>query len=209
MVDEQDLPFESFSGSLNHFVELMNIEQTYERLLQESPEISRLHANVERSKRNLAQQCAKQITDFSWQAGVAYDTATNDVVTNFQVGVPIQKFDRNQGAISQARHQVVADEKAIEKRALQLRERLVEAYQAYTNAKLQVDAMSNEILPKAEETLELISLGFREGEVGFLDLLTAQRSYFQLNLNSVQQRREMWQQRILIEGFLLSNNLQN
>jgi len=53
----------------------------------------------------------------------------------------------------------------------------------------------------------LIREGFRRGEVDFLQLLTAQRTYFQFNLAAIEQQAILWQQRINIEGLMLSGSL--
>ena len=206
MIGESDLPFEDFTGSLDEFAGPIDIESAFDRLVEESPEIAKLHASVEVERRNLAKQRAQQVSDLTWQTGLAYDFATDDVVANFQLSWPIQKYNRNQGAISSARHSIVASEKKVEQKALQLRQQLVAAYRNYWDAKLQVDSIRSQILPKAKETLDLIVLGYREGEVSFLELLTAQRTYFQFNLENINQQQNLWKHRVAIEGLLLSKN---
>ena len=121
--------------------------------------------------------------------------------------MPIPTVNRNQGAICQARKQILAAEQNADKKALQLRERLVAAYRSYLDAKLAVEAFNSDIRPTAEKTLKLVSEGYRVGEVGFLELLTAQRTFFRTNLANIEQLREMWRQRINIEGMLLSGSL--
>ena len=85
---------------------------------------------------------------------------------------------------------------------------MVPVYETYLDAKLQVDAYSAEILPKAKETFDLISQGYSEGEIDFLQLLTAQRTYSQTNLNYLESLRRLWQQNVNIRGMLLSDSLQ-
>ena len=206
-IDEADLSLDSIGGSLEPNRRLVDIETRFQQLLDSSPEMHRLFASVKVAKRNLDHQRALGVPDVTWRAGLAYDFGTNDWVPNFQVGMPITKYNRNQGAIAQAKNEIVAGEKAVEQKGLQLRQRMVATYRIYQDARLQVELIADEILPKAKKTLELVSLGYSEGEVGFLDLLTAQRTYFTTNLEYINQLEILWQQTILIEGMMLDQNL--
>ena len=77
----------------------------------------------------------------------------------------------------------------------------------YANARYQVDQYTREILPTAKETFDLVTTGYKQGEVGYLDLLNAQRVYFQTNLAWLQALRELWDTTIRIDGLLLENGL--
>lgn len=208
LIDQSELPFDVDPGPLDDISSLDDLEINFQRLLDSSPELARLFANVEVARRKLAHERSLQLPDVNWQVGLAYDFAADDIVPNFQIGLPIQKFNWNQGAISEARHQIVVNQKAIETKALDLRQQLVQAYQIFQDAKLQVDAMRDQILPKGQEVLRLVLTGYEQGEVGFLQLLTAQRTYIQINLDYIQQLQILWQQKILIDGMLLDANLE-
>ena len=125
-----------------------------------------------------------------------------------QIGLPIPRFNQNQGAICQARQEVIAATNNVEMRLLQLRQKLVQSFQTYQDAKLQVETYEASVLPRSRESLELIIEGFQQGEVDFLQLLTAQRTYFQVNLAVIEQQGIMWRHRIGIEGLLLSGSLE-
>ncbi len=136
-----------------------------------------------------------------------YDTVSDNIIPGFQIGMPIPTLNRNQGAIHQARHQIVAAERRAEKKALDLRQRLATAYEDYLDAKLQVDAYEAEIMPKAKETLDLVNKGYSQGEIDFLQLLTAQRTYSQINLTYLRQLKQVWRQHVEINGMLLSGSM--
>ena len=88
-----------------------------------------------------------------------------------------------------------------------LRERLAEAFRQYANARFEVDKYSREILPMSEKTLNLVTRGYRQGEVGYLDQLTAQRTFFQTNLSYIAALRELWRAKLKIDGLLLEGSL--
>ena len=66
----------------------------------------------------------------------------------------------------------------------------------------------NDILPDAKQSLEIVRIGYEQGEFGYLELLTAQRTYFRVNLAYVESLREYWINRVRIEGMLMTGGLQ-
>ena len=206
LLGETDLPYEAFDGSLEEEQEI-DIEHEFDRILAESPEIAKMFAAIEIAQSNFQRQRVQAISNVTWQTSVAYDFASDDIVSGFQIGLPVPKLNQNQGAIYQARQQIVVAENDVQVRSLQVRQKLIQFFQAYRDAKMQVQAYEADVLPKARETLELITEGFQQGEVDFLQLLTAQRTYFQFNLAVIEQQGIMWRQRIAIEGMLLTGSL--
>ena len=140
---------------------------------------------------------------------VQLDDSTGDVVTSVQLGVALPIWNRNQGGIRQARAEVSAAQQNIERVELDLKNRLAGAFQAYADARIQVEGFSQEILPKARETLELVQNGYEQGEVGYLDFLAAQRTYSQTSLTYIEALRTLWQSSVRIEGLLLENSLED
>ena len=63
------------------------------------------------------------------------------------------------------------------------------------------------ILPRAQQTFDLVRHGYSQGEVGYLDLLTAQRTYAQTNLAYLDALNSLWQSLAKIDGLLLSDSL--
>jgi cobalt-zinc-cadmium efflux system outer membrane protein len=90
---------------------------------------------------------------------------------------------------------------------LSLQNRLAESFNEYLKAKQQVDRYLEDILPDAEDTLDLIGNGYRQGEFGYLALLTSQRTYFTGNLAYLQALRDLWISATRIEGMLLKGGL--
>lgn len=208
LINEADLPPRMVAGNVREITSIAEFEQSFDLLVNSSPEIAALFAEVEQARRQLARECVEAVPNVTWQASLQHDFLTDDVIPGFQIGMPIPILNRNQGGIHQARYQITAAQRKAEKRALDLRQRLATAYETYLDAKLQVDAYSAEILPKAKETFDLISQGYSEGEIDFLQLLTAQRTYSQTNLNYLESLRRLWQQNVNIRGMLLSDSLQ-
>jgi cobalt-zinc-cadmium efflux system outer membrane protein len=63
------------------------------------------------------------------------------------------------------------------------------------------------IIDGAEQTLKLIRAGYEVEEFGVLDLLSAQRSYFEARLAYLDSLRTLWDAVLEIQGLLLRDSL--
>ena len=59
----------------------------------------------------------------------------------------------------------------------------------------------------AKQTIDLVTQGFEAGEVPYVDLLTAQRTFFQANLDYMDSLERLWSAVKYIEGFTLDESL--
>ena len=207
LLGEADLSLEFVSGNARAVLALADFEQSYDELVNGSPEVAALFAEVEEKRRQLDRAIVEPIPNVTWQTTLEYDTVSDNIIPGFQIGMPIPTLNRNQGAIHQARHQIIAAERRAEKKALDLRQRLATAYEDYLDAKLQVDAYEAEIMPKAKQTLDLVNKGYSQGEIDFLQLLTAQRTYSQINLTYLRQLKQVWRLHVEIKGMLLTGSM--
>jgi cobalt-zinc-cadmium efflux system outer membrane protein len=164
---------------------------------------------LSRTRRALNRACVEAAPDINTQLSVQYDDSTSDTIASVQVGVPLPLWNRNQGGIRQAQAEVSVASQNIDRVALDLKRRLAIAYQDYANAKAQVEIYSQEILPRSAETFDLVRRGYTAGEVGYLELLTAQRTYAVTNLKYLDALDSLWRSWTLIDGLLLDGSLTN
>ena len=207
IIGQEELPSPHVAGNAREVAAIKDFETAYDDLLKDSPELSKLFADIEANKQQLIRDQLEPISDVTWQTSFVYDFVTDDIIGGFQVGWKIPKFDRNQGKIYQSSQRIVAAQRRAETKALDLRRRLAESYEQYLDAKIQVDAYETEILPIATETVELLLKGYEAGETQVLELLVSQRALFQTNLAYLQNLRTLWQQTAAIEGLLLEDGL--
>lgn len=183
-------------------------EDTLNRLWAESPELAAAQAGVDRAQATVRRECAGRIPNVDLQAGVQYDNATQDTFATVQVGVPIPIHNRNQGNIAKAQAELAAAQHEIRRVQLALQQRLAAVFEQYATAHQQVEKYNRDIMPNAEESLKLVSSGYRQGEFSYLMLLTAQRTYFQTNLAYLDALRDLRNSAAAIEGNLLFDSLQ-
>jgi len=163
-------------------------------------------AELEQAKWNLNRQVAEPTRNVQVQAGLTHGNVTGDDLVALQVGVPLRINDRNQGNISSARSDIAAKTQNIESIKRDLSKRFSVAWREYENARIQINKYQQEIIPQTTEFYELVASAYKEGEIGYLDLVSAQQAYLDASLQNLAALRDFWQAASLIDGNLLSEN---
>ncbi|HHM12921.1 MAG TPA: TolC family protein [Planctomycetaceae bacterium] len=209
LVGAPDMPLQQVEGKLNPDDMAMSWEEALAKLLAESPELAAAEADVEAARWAVQRAYAAVVPDIDVQAVVQDDRGTGSSNANLQVTFPLPLWNRNQGGIQQAFAQSVAAEMAVNRLRLDLQTRLADAFQRYRTAHNQVREYSKPggIIANSQRTLELIRSGYQAEEFGILDLLTAQRTFFQTNLAYLDALRELAAATMEIRGLLLSGSL--
>ncbi len=93
--------------------------------------------------------------------------------------MPLQIFDRNQGGKLQAAHNLARAGE--EQRAVrtEIEMELVRAYQRLSNAHVEALELESNILQGAETVFEASKTAYVEGKLGYLNVLDAQRTFFE------------------------------
>ena len=179
-------------------------DEELQRVLQESPEMAAAMADVEAARWGIERAFAQRVPNVDVQATVQKDIGSGYTIAGLQVEVPIPLINRNQGGIQQAQAEAMAAELELDRLSLDLQARLAPAFQRYQNARNQVQQYSGKggILDNSERTLELVRAGYQAEEFGILDLLTAQRTFFQTNLAYLDSLRELLASVMEIRGLL-------
>jgi cobalt-zinc-cadmium efflux system outer membrane protein len=196
LADELDEPIVEF-----------NWDDTVRRLLSESPELARAWSGVERAKCALARAQAGRTPDVDVEAAVRHNNANESTTASIGIGLPLMMYDRNQGNISRAHAELAAAKREVRRVELILQDRLTEVFKRYANGRQQVEQYRTDILIDAEASLDLVRKGYQQGEFGYLELLTAQRTFFRVNLAYLQSLRQLWGSVVEIEGLLLTGGL--
>lgn len=182
-------------------------ETALQELLDHSPEIAEAWAKVQRAERALQRARVEPVKDVTTQFTVQHDTATNYVVTGVSISVPVPIWNRNQGGIGKAEGELLAARRSIPLLELRIAQQLAATFQQFQTARARVEMYESSILPKAKRTMALVSEGYQAGETGFLESLTAQRTYFQATLQHLIALGELNRSVHLIDGLMLSGSL--
>lgn len=177
------------------------------RIRAESPELALANAGVERGRARLRLAEAGRYPNVTLRGGVQRNFVTDNTQGEVGVMVPLQIYDRNQGAIMEAEGQLMAAEREVDRVDRELQQRLAVAFQQYDVAFARAGRYERDILPPVRRARELIEQGYRQGEFRYDELLIAQRSVVQADLDYISALSELWQTVALVENLLLSQSL--
>ena len=158
---------------------------------------------LERARAAVEKARADRVQNVTVQGIVQYDNSIALVDGAVQVTMPVPVFNRNQGNIREAEGTLIESSHAYRRLELNLRAKLALVYERYSTAQSQVEEYEKEILPAARESLDLTLSAYREGQLGFVNLLTAQRTYFQTSIAYQGALRELWLAIYEMDGLLL------
>lgn len=211
VVGDPGIPPTPLAGDLEGGIHQIDFDETLARLLAESPQMAIAMTEVERARWAIDRAQAEPVPNIDVQAVIQSDNGTGSSNANLQVSMPIPWLNRNQGGIRQAHGELVAAEHAIRRLELSLARRLADVYQRYASARNQVQDYSKPegILANSRATLDFVQEGYQAGEIGYLDLLTVQRTYSQTNLAYIEALGELWAAALEIEGLLLKDSLES
>ena len=211
VVGQPAMPIQQLEGDPAQQLPHLDFASTVQRVLSGSPEVTSAIADAERARWALERARVEAVPNLTVQGMViVVDNGIGGKTDgNLTVGVPLPLWNKNQGGIVQAQGQVTAAERAVEQVELDLQNRLGPVFERYSNASNQVRRYQEIIIPAARESYDLTRRSYEAGEVGFVNLLTAQRTFSQTRLNYLESLRELRTSAAQLEGFLLSDSLQS
>ena len=178
-------------------------EPVRDRLLAASPELSELQFRVERARWAVQRATAGRVPNVNVESGVAFDHATQETLANVHVSMPLPLFDRNQGNVTRACGELAAAQAALEERELALAQRLAIVIAEYETARRRAEKFASTILPAAQQSLDLVSQAYEQGESDYLQLLATQRTYTEKSLAHLRDLESAWKKWAQIEGLLV------
>ncbi len=128
-------------------------------------------ADVERSRR---------YPDVTVSVGVKRATELGRNQTILGLSVPLPLFDSNRGNVREALARSAQAQDELQATRNNLASELLQARSRLTASRLEADGLAREVLPAAQNALEATTRGYELGKFGFIDLLDAQRSLFQM-----------------------------
>lgn len=194
-------------GSLDADLPAYQWDRCYALVLERNPALQAARTRVQRADLTLQRARRDPIPNVDLTVSHRYHNVTRDDVTNIQVGIPIPLFDKNQGNIRRAEAAWAAARNEVLRQELELQDRLAVAFRRYKNARQQVERYGKRILPRAQESLRLVRQGYRQGQVQYLTLLTAQQTYLQVSLAHLAALRAVRVAASRLEGQLQTGSL--
>ena len=203
------------AGTLEDSIPELELDTVLESLLRESPEIKTAQARVARAEQALKRARVEWIPNIIVRAGLRNNRELLELerkpvgLEGFaDVGVRIPLFDRNQGNVDSARADLERAQLEVERVKLSLRVRLAAAYRIYLDSAALVDKYRKEVLPRAQQAYDLYLNRYQQMAAAYPQVLIAQRTHFQSQVDYVDALLNLWRTVVEIRGLLLVNGLE-
>ena len=204
-----DAPPTTLIGELEQPTAALDAEACWARLESQSPLLRAAAAEVDRTRTAWRRQLAQNSPNVNTQLGVGFDASTDSAFANLQIGAPVVRRNRNEGAIAAARAAHCEAVQNLRRLRMRARRQLAGTIADYESARNTAERYRDAILPRAEESLKLIEQAYRGGESSFLRVLEARRELFEARLELWRALGEANEARAAVNGFLLTDGLES
>ena len=170
--------FNAVSGDITVLQELPDFSTLTTKITQ-NPDLARWPFELEKRKASLALEKSRRISDVEIGVGWRDFNESDDHAFLVGISIPLPLFNRNRGSIREALYDVSKAEKEKAAVDLSVRTELWSVYNETQVAYSEASALKNTVLPGMEKVLEAQQEGFRRGKFDYLEVLDAQRSFFE------------------------------
>lgn len=195
------------AGSLEAGAVGLNRDQLWVELQQNNSLLHSLRAQVGIAQKTLERQRAQPIPDLTVQVVGEVDHTFNYSTVSTLLALPVPIFDRNQGAIYNAYHELVRAQREVERTELVLNDQFTTSFASYRNGRRDVNRLEKEVLPRAKENLELTTQGYKLKQFDVMRVLAAQQTYLDLRMKRIDALLEMQRAKVELEGLQLTGGL--
>jgi len=171
--------FHEVDGILDALQPVPPIEK-FQALLRQNPLLARYEKEVEQKRATIEVEKANAIPDVNVGAGFRRFNETDDSAFVAAISIPIPIRDRNQGGIKEAKTRYAKTKIELAALEIQLNSELLSVYNTLINLHHEVTILKTEILPDAENAFKLIKEGSMRGRFTMLDVLDAERTFFEM-----------------------------
>jgi outer membrane protein TolC len=147
--------------------------------------------NIEIAETQLLLDKRQAVPDINVSAGYKRITLENLDTVQFGIAIPTPFFNRNQGNIQKSN--ALSRKTKSENQSIynELLFQLKRNFNSYNVERKRTAEFRDKILPRAEESLKLITKGYKEGEFNYIDLLDAQRTWAETRISYIESLKNL------------------
>jgi cobalt-zinc-cadmium efflux system outer membrane protein len=149
-------------------------------LIGQNPDVARWVTEIASRQAELELARAEAVPDLTAGLGFRWFNESDDSALVAGASIPLPVFDRRQGDILAARFGIASAQNQQRAVQLQLEASLATAYARLANAYEEAVALRDDAIPPATQAYRDIRRAFDQGNIGFLDVLDAERTLIDL-----------------------------
>jgi len=165
--------------------------ETLETLLAGAPEAARWSDEIALREAEFDLARATTFPDVTASFGARRFAENDDYAFVAGLSIPLPVFDRNQGAIAAATSRRTETERRRAAFLARQRADFRAAYDAVRRAEISVRSLDGRIIPAAQSVFSATTVGYQAGKFSLIDLLDAQRTLFEAQVQGVEARSEL------------------
>jgi cobalt-zinc-cadmium efflux system outer membrane protein len=212
-VGNPELALSRLDGNLEDVPEL-NQQEWLAKVLNESPQVKYAQEEAERATAALREAKKQPIPDLQISANISQDnepleplSTRTGIVGGAQVGVQLPVFNHNQGNVEKAKADLERSQAEMQRVQLELRRQVSTLFRDYTIAQMTANRYRDSMLPRAQKAYELYQANYRNMAAAYPQVLIAQRTLFQLQVDYIHALEAAWMDALQIQGYGLSDGL--
>jgi len=162
-------------------------DKLFATALARNPRLKVMEAEVQRADASLRLAFKSRVPDFS--LGVEADVKASPVFVTPQIGITLPIWrDKIAAQIAEAQAGKRAAEARLSAEQIALAVEFAEKAFMFRESSRTLELLTQRLLPKARQSLEVAQSGYVSGKVDFLNLLDAERTLLQFQLSEVEAR---------------------
>ena len=205
----------ALAGSIDEAIPELERDATFQALVERSPQMRAARAAVARSQALTARARRETYPDLFLRGGAAYNREHGEDTGRpigwegqFEAGVSVPLFNRNQGGVAAARAQETLAQAEVARLELSLRANAAAEFAEYLTALRSAEAYRGEILPRAERSYTLYVSRYREMAAAYPQVVVAQRTLFDMAREYLVHLERAWRSALRLQGLLAGQGLE-
>ena len=171
--------FVSVEGDLFDITAPLPLEELVKRV-SDSPSVARWTSEKRLKEAGLRLAEAGRMSDLTASGGIRRSAGLNAFSLVAEVSLPLPLFDKNQGTRRDAVALLEITELGRIATESRLKSLLSEMHQGLVGTMMELETSRREVLPLAEEALEMGEAGYRAGRFSYLEIAEAQQAVFEI-----------------------------
>ena len=170
--------FQNVAGDFDSVLDALPSLEMLRLRLSSNPDWARGDAELKLRQAALASERAARMPDLEAAIGLQRFEEDGSDALAFGIGLPLPLFDRNQGNIAAARHELAKTQAERRAAETELAAELANAHGTLRSSHGRALTLRSKVVPAVEDAFDAAHKGYGQGKFGFLDVLDAQRGLF-------------------------------
>jgi cobalt-zinc-cadmium efflux system outer membrane protein len=176
--------------------------ESLEGSVESHPYVARWTDEIAKAQAEKKLARAEGVPDVSVLAGLKRYEEDDDNTAVLGLAIPLPIFNRNQGTREQATYRLAKTHQLRQQALIEISATLSESHADLVAAYQQITGLQDQILPAAETAFQGTLTGYTQGKFGYLNVLDAQRTLFEVKKQYIEAQLDYHKARADLEQLI-------